>query len=144
MSNIGVPSTISAPVTYITGPSSGSSRIFSIFTTDKPSEFGLNDERVANTPTLVFPPSLGGLTVGVHLLLPSSSRFLENCQISQICENSSNPLRQSLFLNLGSNTILPLSPSTTPGCLGIPNFSGKSVLICAIFSNMQPIICSIL
>ena len=40
-----------------------------------PIGFGRNGERVANTPTRLFPPSLGGLTVGDHFF----DTFSENC-----------------------------------------------------------------
>ncbi len=40
--------------------------------------FGLNGERVAKTPTLLFPPSRGGLTVGDQVLRIDS----ENPKIS--------------------------------------------------------------
>ena len=47
------------------------------------SAHGLNGERVANTPNRSFPPSLGGLTVGLqsHSSFPPRLFASENTQI---------------------------------------------------------------
>ena len=79
---------------------------------------GLKGDRVANTPTWVFPPSLGGSTVGDH----SSRIARENCHSSQIWENSSSPITAWGFRYLGSKIIRPFSSSTSPLCLGISEF----------------------
>lgn len=84
---------------------------------------GLKGERVANTPLRTLPPSRGGRTVGDQVSLWAS----ENSQISQRCENSSNPLTASGLRYSGSNTMVPLSESMMPLCLGIPNLVGNSV-----------------
>ena len=47
---------------------------------ENPMGFGRKGERVANTPFLVLPPSLGGRTIGDQVSLADS----ENSQISQI------------------------------------------------------------
>ena len=129
ISKTGVPSIISAPVTTRTGiPFSPVSTAFKR-TTESPSEFGRNEDLVANTPTLVFPPSRGGRTVGDHFF--GSLTFSENSQISQRWENSSIPRTASGLENSGSNTIRDSSSPVRPLCLGIPNFVGKSVWILA-------------
>ena len=55
MSYIGVPSMRSAPATRRTVPSPSRFSMPSSFTQLSPSAFGRNGERVANTPSLVFP-----------------------------------------------------------------------------------------
>ena len=108
---------MSAPVTTKTGaPFSSCSTRFS-FTTDKPNGFGRNGDLVANTPTRVFPPSLGGRTVADHF--PGFLTFSENSQISQRWENSSIPrcLRAGKFrfkrrsgLQISGQSALPGNP----------------------------------
>ena len=51
--------------------------------------FGRKGLRLANTPTRLLPPSRGGRTVGENV--SPSRTAAENCQRSQIWENSSNP-----------------------------------------------------
>ena len=124
---------MSIPDTYKSVPS-----IFSSFTTDNPIGFGRLGERVAKTPIRVFPPSLGGRTVGFHFALLSSERETkpsENPQINQRCEYPSRPRNASVFLYSSVNSITPHSSGTTPLCLGSPNFVLKSVLMCAIIFN---------
>ena len=125
MSKTGVPSIMSAPVTTKTGaPFSRCSTLLS-FTTESPRGFGRNGDLVANTPTLVFPPSLGGRTVADQF--PGFLTFSENSQISQRWENSSIPRTASGLENSGSKTIFASRSPVRPLCLGIPNFVGKSV-----------------
>ena len=81
--------------------------------------FGLKGDLVANTPTLWFPPSLGGLTVGLKVW---SSGVSENPQRSQIWEKPSRPLTAFASLYSYSNTILEMFRAS-PLCLGMPNFS---------------------
>ena len=50
---------------------------------------GRKGERVANTPIRWLPPSRGGRTVGDQ----PSRAAAENCQMSQMWENSSSPRR---------------------------------------------------
>ena len=76
---MGVPSMRSAPVTIRYGASFPWSTTSFSATTDSPTGFGRNGERVANTPMRWFPPSLGGRTVGDQF----SRTACENCQISQ-------------------------------------------------------------
>ena len=103
MSKTGVPSIMSAPVTTKTGaPFPSCSTRFS-FTTDRPNGFGRNGDLVANTPTRVFPPSLGGRTVADQF--PGFLTFSENSQISQRWENSSIPRTASGLENSGSKTL---------------------------------------
>ena len=102
----------------------------SSLTQDNPIGFGRNGDLVANTPHRLFPPSLGGRTVGLQFSLTTS----ENSQISHRCEYSSSPFSASSLRYSGSNTIVPFV-LTSPDCLGIPNFVGKSVWILAIYSN---------
>ena len=83
---------------------------------------------VANTPTRLFPPSRGGRTIGDQVSRTAS----ENSQINQRWEYSSSPLSAFASRNSGSKTIVLFSSSISPLCLGIPNFSGKSVWIRAI------------
>ena len=92
---------------------------------------GLKGERVAKTPMRLLPPSLGGRTVGDHL----RSEFSENFHKSQRWVKSSKPLIAVGSRYCGSKTILPLKFFTIPLCLGIPNFSGKSVRITATISK---------
>jgi len=92
---------------------------------------GRKGDRVANTPLRTLPPKRGGLTVGDH----SSRLASENSQMSHRCENSSNPLTASGLRYSGSNTMVPLSDSMMPLCLGIPNLVGNSVCILAIILN---------
>ena len=99
MSKTGVPSIMSAPVTTKTGaPFSRYSTLLS-FTTESPRGFGRNGDLVANTPTLMFPPSLGGRTVADQF--PGFLTFSENSQISQRWENSSIPRMASGLENSG-------------------------------------------
>ena len=86
MSYMGVPSIRSTPDTYMSGKS-----IFSSFTTDNPILFGRNGERVANTPIRLFPPSLGGRTVGDQSPLSSSLCDSEKSHRSHMCEKPSRP-----------------------------------------------------
>ena len=83
---------------------------------------------MAKTPSLFLPPSLGGFTVADQFSLLD----WENCHRSQIWENSSNPRTISGFRYSGSKIMVPSKASTRPLCLGIPNFSGKSVLMRAM------------
>ena len=129
MSYIGVPSKRSAPETVITGPSFLSISIPSSLTQESPSGLGLKGERVAKTPSRLFPPSLGGRTVGDQSSLTDSL----NCHISHICEKSSSPRRASAVRYFSSKTILDITLSQRPLCLGIPNLSEKPFLISAIF-----------
>ena len=69
ISRMGVPFIRSAPSICMTGPSGVSSSIFVMRTEERPILLGLNGERVAHTPIRLLPPSLGGRTVGDHLLL---------------------------------------------------------------------------
>ena len=131
MSNIGVPSFMSMPLTISIFPDLSSSSIFSSFTHESPIGFGLNGDLVAKTPRRMFPPSLGGRTVGQTFLFSLS----ENPQRSHRCENPSIPRIKSGSRNSFSNIILPRNSGTRPLCLGMPNFSGKSVPICAIGLN---------
>ena len=123
----------SAPSTYKTGPSWLSRSTFSSFTEDSPTGFGRKGERVANTPIRVFPPSLGGLTVGDQ----SVRSALENFQISHRCEYPESPLNASLtrysFLKTIRDTI-----GESPLCLGMPNFSVKSFSMYAIIFIILP------
>lgn len=80
------------------------------------------------TPTRLFPPSRGGRTIGDQVSRTAS----ENSQINQRWEYSSSPLSAFASRNSGSKTIVLFSSSISPLCLGIPNFSGKSVWIRAI------------
>lgn len=100
--------------------------------------FGRNGDRVAKTPFLTFPPSLGGATVRDTV----SFFDWENSQINQIYVNSSIPFMASGFRNSGSKMILPRSCGTRLLCLGIPNLSGKSVSIRAIVFISLSIIAS--
>ena len=77
ISYIGVPSIRSAPHTVRYGASGPSVHIPVSFTDDSPSPFGRNGERDAKTPTALFPPRRGGLTVIPHLPV-----FPENPHIS--------------------------------------------------------------
>ena len=122
----------SAPHTCKTGPSAGSVSIRSRRTEDRPMALGRNGDRVAKTPIRLLPPSLGGLTVGLHVP-PAVS---ENPQMSQRCVYSSIPLITSCWRQYGSNTISAVV-STSPLCLGIPNFVGKSLRIYAIGFNSK-------
>ena len=83
---------------------------------------GRKGERVANTPIRLFPPSLGGRTVGDQPL----SRFSENSQMSHRWEKPSMPRRASAMRHGGSNTTMARSSSTSPACLGTPNLEEKS------------------
>ena len=74
---------------------------------------------VANTPTRLFPPSLGGRTVGDHVSLSARSK----AQISHRCENSSMPRSASATRNSSSNTTVEMTSSASPLCRGTPNFS---------------------
>ena len=67
MSTIGVPSIRSAPLTSMVGAPSPVKLIFSIFTQLIAIGFGRKLLRVAKTPSRVFPPSLGGRTVGFQV-----------------------------------------------------------------------------
>ena len=58
---------MSAPLRYNIGPWVLSISIFSSFKHESAKEFGLNGERVAKTPILLLPPSLGGRTVFWYL-----------------------------------------------------------------------------
>lgn len=60
-----------------------------------------------------------------------------------MCVKSSSPLRESGLRNSGSNTIVPLSPCTSPLCLGTPNFVLKPVLMWAMGFIVR-IVCSTL
>ena len=51
---------------------------------------------------------------------------------------SAKPLSESLLRKAGSKITVPLSSSTKPLCLGMPNFVGKSVLIFAIVFIISP------
>ena len=128
MSRMGVPSIRSAPETSSTQPSSGSLRMPSSRTQDRPMGLGRKGERVANTPMRVLPPSRGGRTVGDQ----SERRLPENCQISQMWEKSSRPRRASGLRNSGSNTIRAFSASTSPLWRGMANLVGKSLWMRAI------------
>jgi len=86
---------------------------------------GRKGERVANTPIRLLPPKSGGRTVGDH----PSLRDFENSHKSHICENSSSPLTASATRYSFSKIITPIVSGINPLCLGIPNFSLKSVFI---------------
>ena len=64
--------------------------------------FGRKGLRLANTPTRLLPPSRGGRTVGENV--SPSRTAAENCQRSQIWENSSNPRTASALRYSGQNT----------------------------------------
>ena len=100
-----------------------SGSIFLIFTEESPMALGRNGERVANTPTLVLPPSRGGRTVADQLLRTAS----ENCQMIHKWEKPSSPRNASGWANSFSNSILASIASTMPLCLGTPNLLVKSV-----------------
>ena len=123
MSTMGVPSIRSAPLTTMMGPNSLSSRISSILTQDMASGLGRKLERVAKTPRRALPPRRGGRTVGFQL----SRMFSEKIHSSQRWLNPSSPRNASAFLNSFSKTMTDFSSFRIPLCLGIPNFSGKSL-----------------
>ena len=83
---------------------------------------GRKGARVAKTPKRRLPPSLGGRTVGDH----PSRRARENSQMSQMWEKSSNPRTASGTRYSGAKTTSARRASTSPLCLGMPNFSFKS------------------
>ena len=83
------------------------------------------------TPIRRFPPSLGGRTVGDH----GTCLFAEKTQIIQRCEKPSIPRSASSLLKPSSNTIRLRVSGTRPLWRGIPNFSLKSLLTCAIGTN---------
>ena len=128
MSYIGVPSMRSAPATRRTVPSPSRFSMPSSFTQLSPSAFGRKGERVANTPSRVFPPRRGGRTVGDQ----SSRTFSENCHISHRWLKSSIPRSASSLRYSGSKTIRLSSSLTIPACRGMPNFVGKSLRIRAM------------
>ena len=78
MSKMGVPSIKSAPVTRSTVPKPSTRSTAASFTQDSPMGFGRKGDRVANTPSRMFPPKRGGRTVGDH----SYRLAWENSQIS--------------------------------------------------------------
>ena len=94
------------------------------FSQESAKELGRKGERVAKTPIRLFPPSLGGRTVGENLL-PS---FSENPQIIHTWLYFSSPLKASATLYSGSKTRVALISLQIPLCLGKPNFVGKAVL----------------
>ena len=84
--------------------------------------FGLNGERVANTPMRLLPPRRGGRTVGDQV-----SRWVsENPHMSQMWLNPSSPRRASAFLYSGSKTTLERTDGASPLWRGTPNFVRKS------------------
>lgn len=97
----------------------------SSLTRDIPILLGRYGERVAKTPILLFPPSLGGRTVGLNSLYCSS----EKNHISHMCEKSSIPLTASGLRYSGSKITVPFNSFIIPLCLGIPNLSLKSVFM---------------
>jgi len=73
-------------------------------------ELGRNGDRVANTPTRVFPPSFGGRTVG-----DQPSRIARsNCHMSQMCEKPSIPRSASGLRYSGSKMIVDSSADARP------------------------------
>ena len=99
--------------------------------------FGRNGDLVANTPRRLFPSRPGGLTVAWKDL---SGATLEKPHRSQIWEYALSPLSASGFLYSGRKLIVPFRDSTRPLCLGIPNFSEKSVCIKAMGSMFNSIL----
>ena len=99
------------------------SSISSSLTQERPMGFGLKGERVAKTPILLFPPRRGGRTVGFHLSLSTS----EKSHKSHRCEKPSIPFSTDGSLYSSVKIIRAFNSFTRPLCLGIPNFSGKSV-----------------
>ena len=59
------------------------------------------------------------------MILLGACLLAENCHISQMKSNPSKPLSASLLRYSGSKTMQPLSSSTNPLCLGIPNLELK-------------------
>ena len=96
ISKIGVPSKRSAPETRRIFPCSLSAT-FSNFTQDNPMGFGRKGERLAKTPTRLFPPNLGGRTVAFQPSLCAK----EKSKISQRCEKLSISRKASGFLYSG-------------------------------------------
>ena len=127
MSRMGVLSRRSAPMTWRMGPPVLLYSIWSSFTEESPIGLGRNGLRVAKTPTRLFPPSRGGLTVGLQV---SRSAWL-NTHISQIYSKFSSSRTASATLYSGSKMIRALE-ATMPACRGMPNFVGKGDSICAI------------
>ena len=68
----------------------------------------------------------------MRIASPGFTSASEKSQISHRCEHSSSPFSASSLRYSGSNTIVPFV-FTSPDCLGIPNFVGKSVWIFAIY-----------
>lgn len=97
-----MPLIISAPLTQRIFPFSVLSTASSL-TQVSPREFGRNGERVAKTPTRLFPPRRGGLTVGDH-----SPKLPEKPHISHRCEYCSISLMQFSSRNSGVNTIFDI------------------------------------
>ena len=128
MSKIGVPSIKSAPPTCRTVPNSRVCSTPRRRTLDSPRLLGRKGERVAKTPIRVFPPSLGGRTVGDQPCRTAS----ENCQMSHRWEKSSMPRRASELRNSGSKTMVERRASTSPLCRGMPNLVAKSLCIRAM------------
>ena len=89
------------------------------FTQLRPIAFGRKGERVAKTPTRLFPPRRGGRTVGDQV----SRCALSKLQISHRCENSSMPRRASGTRYASSKTISERTSSARPLWRGTPNFS---------------------
>ena len=85
---------------------------------------------MAKTPTRVFPPSLGGRTVGFQFFF-TFPVFSENSQIIHIREKPSSPRTASATRYSGSKMISAVVRAR-PLCLGIPNLVLKSVRILAI------------
>lgn len=137
MSTIGVPSMRSAPLTTISGPSGVSRLMLSIFTHESATGFGRKLERVAKTPRRLFPPSLGGRTVGLHVL----RMFSEKIHMIHKWLKPSRPRSASALRNSGSKRIVEHKFCTSPLCRGMPNFSRKSLLIRAMILNVSSCIC---
>ncbi len=131
-----------------------------------PIGFGRNGERVANTPTRLFPPSLGGLTVGdhfsIHFLktatkatnenisqyhavpLPCGIRFKYDNSFGLMSQRSPLPWDSKFFRKICINGCTYLHfhfPLYFPKQRGLPtdsplSFTFYSEIICAI-SNRE-------
>ena len=122
MSKTGVPSTRSRPETRNRAPPAPVISTPSRRASDKPRRFGRNKERLAKTPTRSFPPSLGGLTVGLNSP-PGGTRCARNT--IQRCENPSSPRKASGVPNGGKSSTTPGTDGARPGCRGHPELFSK-------------------
>ena len=100
--------------------------------------FGRNGLRVAKTPIRVFPPNLGGRTVGLHsfVLCASSLCTLSNPQIIHRWLYPSMPRNASGMLYSGSKTMRVRIGLSSLLCLGIPNLSVCPLWAYAITFNV--------